>query len=268
MALFIKCFSDFNFDGPLELVHGSLKVGCIFFSGIFLNSLVSQVIFKPEASLLPSSDSSPPSSHQNFMQILPALQSMPIFLGGLSSGCYSILGAWLTNLLTNTETMTSFGFLSRLLPATVFVLLDLPINVFSFLIFGDGVSGQFENGNYDGNQSKVEDLNDQRVSQSEALEIDLKSTRINLKNYTQLALESLFINISHNYLASIYGLTFGCFIGFLFLKSYSEMTFSEKAYFKRMAVVVVVLFLVLMVCQGLPLSRSCYGGYFGLEFRC
>jgi len=193
---------------PLELVHGSLKISIIFWSGILLNSLC-----------------------------------------GLSSGTYSIILAWLINLLTNTETMTSFGFLSRLLPALIFILLDFPINVLSYLVLG----------------LRVDD------SVTNSLSTNINATNTTSSTTTDLlkfALNSLSINNNHSYIHSIFGMIIGGSFGFILLKSKTEHSNLERKYFKNATIFTASIFIVLIICQILPLSYNCKFGFFGIDLMC
>ena len=169
---------------PLELVHGSLKISIIFWSGILLNSLLICTVF---GSFLESEGSKSDESEEP--------NQLPAFLGGLSSGTYSIILAWLINLLTNTETMTSFGFLSRLLPALIFILLDFPINVLSYLVLG----------------LRVDDSATNSLSTINATNTTSSTTTDLLK----FALNSLSINNNHSYIHSIFGMILGGSFGFI-----------------------------------------------------
>ena len=58
-----------------------------------------------------------------------------VFLGGAHGACYSLIGAWIANVLLNADVMSICGFLSRILPITLYIVLDLFITIMSKLIY-------------------------------------------------------------------------------------------------------------------------------------
>ncbi|KAH8317165.1 hypothetical protein KR074_000100 [Drosophila pseudoananassae] len=104
------------FGLPLEMVHGSTRIACIYFSGVLAGSLGTS-IFDPE-----------------------------VFLVGASGGVYALLAAHLANVLLNYHQMR-YGVI-RLLHILIFVSFDFGFAIYSRYAGEDlplGSSSEFQN---------------------------------------------------------------------------------------------------------------------------
>lgn len=209
---------------PIELVHGSIRLCLIYFGGIFLASFLYFCLCNDYL--------------QKYLQYkeltcknVSNIDPLNVFIGGSSGGTYSVIGSWTMNVLVNVDTMSATGFISRLVPILLFLLIDLPISIFAFNIFGPTSCNQ----------------------------TILETTTFN----TQVKQILTFLNIQngHFYFMQILGLTFGCTLGCLLLKNCQEMSRIEKFYTKFFAVIWILIFATLLFAQILPLKLSCHGEF-------
>lgn len=222
---------------PLELVHGSLRVFLLYFIGAITGSMLNFILTPGGVDSTKSLVSS--FSTQNMIsQVLQIDAERHVFLGGAHGACYSLIGAWIANVLLNADVMSICGFLSRIVPITLYVVLDLFITIMSKLIYNQRNAPDFE-----------------------------RLPRDHIFRTVKTSLESLGIHDYFYWTTPLIGFVFGVSCGFLLLKSYNEMMNWETCCCKFLFVFWAVLIIMMVVCQVIPIKIDCMGEVQFLELN-
>ena len=216
---------------PLELVHGSIRVFLLYFIGAISGSMLNYILTPGASEIL--------TNQQNLIsRVLQINAENHVFLGGAHGACYSLIGAWIANVLLNADVMSICGFLSRILPITLYIVLDLFITIMSKLIY---------------NERNAPDFN--------------RLPKDHIFRTAKEMLDAFGIYDYFYWTTPLIGFIFGVSCGFLLLKPFNEMLTWETCCCKFLFVFWMLLIIALVACQIIPIKIDCIGSIQFFQFN-